>query len=79
MTDGYQPNRDSGECRVARSALRANPTERLKELAAPIIRDTMDHVQFDPLAFQVSLLNLKRSLFVTQNIILFLNSNYSES
>lgn len=52
LTDGYYPNRE-GEWHVSRSALRANATERLKELAAPIVRDTMDHVQFDPLAFQV--------------------------
>ena len=58
LTDGYQPNRD-GEWRVSRSALRANATERLKALAAPIIRDTMDHVQFDPLAFQVKETALK--------------------
>jgi len=38
---------------VSRSALRASTTERLKELAAPIVRDTMDNVQFDPLAFKV--------------------------
>lgn len=52
LTDGYHPTRDV-EWRVPRSALRAAPTERLKTLSEPIIRDTMDHVQFDPLAFQV--------------------------
>jgi len=57
-TDGYQQNRE-GESRVARSALRAAATERLKELSNPIIRDTMDHVQFDPLAFQVKETALK--------------------
>lgn len=52
LTDGYEPNRDV-EWRVSRSALRAIPTERIRTLATPIVRDTMDHVQFDPLAFQV--------------------------
>lgn len=27
---------------------------RMEELAKPIVRDTMDHVQFDPSAFSVS-------------------------
>lgn len=29
-------------------------SNRLSELAKPIVRDTMDHVQFDPDAFLVS-------------------------
>lgn len=52
MSEGYRPIRD-GEWRVPRSALKTIATERLKELAAPIVRDTMDHVQFNPLAFTV--------------------------
>lgn len=52
MCEGYRPIRD-GEWRVSRSALKATATERLKELSAPIVRDTMDHVQFNPLAFTV--------------------------
>jgi len=52
LTDSYRPNR-SVEWKVHRFALRAFVTDRLKQLAAPIIRDTMDNVQFDPLAFQV--------------------------
>ena len=39
--------------------MRAAATERLKALAAPIVRDTMDHVQFDPLAFKVKETALK--------------------
>ena len=58
LTDGYHSNRDV-EWKVSRSSLRAYATERLKELAAPIVRDTMDHVQFDPLAFQVKETALK--------------------
>ncbi|XP_057306813.1 testicular haploid expressed gene protein-like isoform X1 [Hydractinia symbiolongicarpus] len=52
ITDGYRPNRDV-EWKVPRSAIKACVTVRLTSLAAPIVRDTMDHVQFDPLAFEV--------------------------
>ena len=37
----------------------AKPTERLHALAVPVVRDAMDYVQFDPLAFQVKKSALK--------------------
>jgi len=58
LTESYRPNRDV-EWRVPRSALHATATSRMNELATPIIRATMDHVQFDPLAFQVKVSALK--------------------
>ena len=58
LTDSYRPNRDV-EWKVPGFALRAFVTDRLKQLALPIIRDTMDNVQFDPLAFQVKVSALK--------------------
>lgn len=58
LTDGYQPSRDV-EWKVPRAVLKAKATQRVADLASPIIRDTMDHVQFDPLAFQVKTSALK--------------------
>ena len=58
LNDKYQPVRNV-EWRVSRSALRAYATERLQQLSMPMVRDTMDHVQFDPMAFQVKETALK--------------------
>lgn len=38
---------------VSRAARRANATPRVEELARPVVRASMDHVQFNPDAFLV--------------------------
>ena len=53
LAEGYQPCRDT-EWAVPRGALRGAPSERVQVLSKPIIRETMDHVQFNPDAFTVS-------------------------
>ncbi|XP_065648861.1 sperm microtubule associated protein 2-like isoform X2 [Hydra vulgaris] len=58
LIDRYIPNRDV-EWKVSHAALNAKPTERVKGLAVPLLRDDMDHVQFDPLAFKVKTSALK--------------------
>ena len=58
MADGYKPARDV-VWDVPRSAQRAVPSNRIGELAAPIVRQTMDTVQFDPNAFLVKETALK--------------------
>ncbi|CAH1259320.1 THEGL [Branchiostoma lanceolatum] len=52
LADGFVNNREVA-WPVSRSARRNQPTERLGQLSIPIIRATMDHVQFDPDAFLV--------------------------
>lgn len=51
--EGYLPCRDV-EWPVSRNTLRAIASERTQTLSKPIIRETMDHVQFNPDAFTVS-------------------------
>ncbi|XP_071947973.1 sperm microtubule associated protein 2-like [Antedon mediterranea] len=53
LVDGYLPAR-SIAWEVKRSAKRAIATSRTTELARPIMRDTMHHLQFNPDAFVVS-------------------------
>ena len=53
VTDGYEPCRDVAWM-VSGAARRAVASERLTDLAKPIVRETMDHVQFNPDAFNVS-------------------------
>lgn len=60
VVDGYQLPRDE-QWRVSRAAQRASVTGRVDELAKPIVRATMDHVQFNPDAFLVKPLALKGS------------------
>lgn len=52
IADGYIPAREV-VWNVGRGALRASITNRVEELSRPIIRASMDHVQFDPDAFIV--------------------------
>lgn len=60
LYDGYQYNFDHGNGAerfpqlvrvVTRNAKNANASSRTRELATPIIRQSMDLVQFDPEAF----------------------------
>lgn len=52
LVDGYMAARDV-MWQVSRSAKRHTANTRLDDLSKPIIRDSMDHVQFDPNAFLV--------------------------
>ena len=52
LPDGFLPNRDV-EWKIPRTALKTFTTERMKLLSQPIVRDAMDHVQFNPDAFKV--------------------------
>lgn len=56
--EGYEPCREIAQP-LSRSVLRAGATERIKTLSKPNIRETMDHVQFNPDAFKVSEAALK--------------------
>ncbi|KAL5021362.1 hypothetical protein ScPMuIL_000517 [Solemya velum] len=58
VTEGYLPAREV-EWQVPRAAKRASTTNRIHELSKPIIRASMDHVQFDPDAFIVKETALK--------------------
>lgn len=60
LADGYQLPREV-EWPVPRAAKRAVTTSRIEELAKPIIRASMDHVQFNPDAFLVKPFALKGS------------------
>lgn len=51
--EGYLPSRET-EWPVSKSTLRAIASDRMQSLSKPIIRETMDHVQFNPDAFTVS-------------------------
>ena len=53
LSDRYQPSRDV-EWPVNQASLFAVASNRLEELAKPIKRETMDHLQFNPDAFKVS-------------------------
>lgn len=53
LVEGYQPCKET-EWAVNRGALRCAPSERIQILSKPIVRETMDHVQFNPDAFTVS-------------------------
>lgn len=53
LVEGYQPAR-SAIWRVTSGAKKAVASKRMTELSTPIIRETMDLVQFDPDAFFVS-------------------------
>ena len=52
VVDGYLPSKQV-IWPVPRSARNATCTSRLEEISKPIIRASMDHVQFDPEAFIV--------------------------
>ena len=52
LVEGYQPSR-SAIWRVTSGAKTAVASKRMTELATPIVRETMDHVQFNPDAFFV--------------------------
>ncbi|XP_031573464.1 testicular haploid expressed gene protein-like, partial [Actinia tenebrosa] len=56
--EGYEHCKELDEP-IPRSVLRASATERIKSLSRPIVRETMDHVQFNPDAFKVSPAALK--------------------
>ena len=58
LSDRYQPSRDV-EWPVNQASLFAVASNRLEELAKPIKRETMDHLQFNPDAFKVSATALK--------------------
>lgn len=60
IVDGYQLPKDV-EWPVPRAAKRAVITSRMEELAKPVIRASMDHVQFNPDAFMVKPFALKGS------------------
>lgn len=60
VVDGYQLPRDV-EWTVPKAAKRAVTTTRIEELAKPLIRASMDHVQFNPDAFLVKPFALKGS------------------
>jgi len=60
LVDGYQLPRDE-QWAVTRAAKRASANNRIDELSRPIVRATMDHVQFNPDAFLVKPLALKGS------------------
>ena len=51
--EGYLPSRQT-EWPISKSTLRAIASERTQSLSKPLIRETMDHVQFNPDAFTVS-------------------------
>ena len=51
-TDSYQMPRDE-MWPVSKAARRATATPRLEELSKPLVRASMDHVQFNPDAFLV--------------------------
>ena len=53
LSDGYQPSRDV-VWPVNQAAMFAVASNRLEELAKPIKRQTMDHLQFNPDAFKVA-------------------------
>ncbi|XP_071480578.1 sperm microtubule associated protein 2-like [Diadema antillarum] len=53
VADGYQADRPV-QWSITRAARRAAATSRTNELSMPIMRATMDHVQFNPDAFIVS-------------------------
>ena len=53
LMEGYQPSR-SPIWRVTSGAKKAVASKRMTELATPIVRETMDLVQFNPEAFFVS-------------------------
>ena len=53
LSDRYQPSRDV-EWPVNQASLFSVASNRLEELAKPIKRETMDHLQFNPDAFKVS-------------------------
>ena len=53
LPDEYRPLRDV-EWKVPRSAVKVHASERIKSLSQPIVRQSMDHVQFNPDAFKVS-------------------------
>lgn len=58
MAEGYQSHREV-EWAVTRAAKRAVPTVRINEISEPIVRASMDHVQFNPDAFLVKQSALK--------------------
>ena len=53
LADGYQPCK-SVVWKVSTGARNAVASTRMEELSSPIVRETMDHVQFNPDAFRVS-------------------------
>lgn len=53
LVEGYQPSR-SPIWRVTSAAKKAVASNRMTEMSTPIVRETMDHVQFNPDAFFVS-------------------------
>ena len=50
--EGYLPSRET-EWHITRNTLRAIASDRIQNLSKPIIRETMDHLQFNPDAFTV--------------------------
>ncbi|RMX47825.1 hypothetical protein pdam_00008552, partial [Pocillopora damicornis] len=50
--EGYLPCRET-EWHITRNTLRAIASDRIQNLSKPIIRETMDHLQFNPDAFTV--------------------------
>jgi len=53
VAEGYQPCREV-EWVIPRNALRAIASDRTQALSKPVIRESMDHLQFNPDAFTVS-------------------------
>ncbi|XP_045189447.2 testicular haploid expressed gene protein-like isoform X3 [Mercenaria mercenaria] len=58
VVDDYKLPRDE-QWPISRAAKRASSSGRIEELSKPIVRATMDHVQFNPDAFLVKPLALK--------------------
>lgn len=58
VVDGYQLPKDE-MWPVSRAAKRTSATQRIQELSRPIVRASMDHVQFNPEAFVVKQTALK--------------------
>ena len=52
LSERYIPDRDV-EWRVHRTAGKTYPSERIRSLSQPIIRESMDFVQFNPDAFKI--------------------------
>ena len=59
--DGYQLPRDE-KWGVTRAAKKASASGRLDELSKPLVRASMDHVQFNPDAFLVKETALKGAI-----------------
>ncbi|ESO96959.1 hypothetical protein LOTGIDRAFT_214487 [Lottia gigantea] len=58
LAEGYQPHKEI-EWPISKGAKRAQATPRVNELSQPVVRASMDHLQFNPDAFVVKASALK--------------------